>query len=107
MISSDLDDNILYTLVWHDMMYILVFIYHTLMSIYSFNMILDGENSETVVVENDGDVTDAEEGRERGDRPITILRNTLKWGHLCPTAPGMEIYKNHKNRLFHFIIIDF
>jgi DNA polymerase II small subunit/DNA polymerase delta subunit B len=27
-------------------------------------------------------------GRETGDRPITILRNTLKWGHMCPTAPG-------------------
>jgi DNA polymerase II small subunit/DNA polymerase delta subunit B len=51
-------------------------------------LIIDGANSESEVVENDGDVTDAEEGRERGDRPITILRNTLKWGHLCPTAPG-------------------
>lgn len=57
-------------------------------------MIIEGANSENGVVENDGDVTDAEEGRERGDRPITILRNTLKWGHLCPTAPGTEIDKD-------------
>ena len=41
----------------------------------------------------DGDVNNAEEGRENGDRPITILRNTLKWGHLCPTAPGKIIHK--------------
>lgn len=41
----------------------------------------------------DGDANDAEEGREKGDRPITILRNTLKWGHLCPTAPGKKIYQ--------------
>ena len=55
---------------------------------------IGGANSESGVVENDGNVTDAEESRERGDRPITILRNTLKWGHLCPTAPGTEIHKN-------------
>lgn len=63
-----------------------------------------GENGETGVVENDGDVTDAEEGRERGDRPITILRNTLKWGHLCPTAPGTEIHKK-RFLLFNSILI--
>ena len=32
-----------------------------------------------------------EKERETGDRPITILRNTLRWGHLCPTAPGKLI----------------
>lgn len=30
-------------------------------------------------------------GRETGDRPITILGNTLRWGHLCPTAPGKKM----------------
>ena len=42
------------------------------------------------MTETESAVDGDEEGRERGDRPITILRNTLKWGHLCPTAPGME-----------------
>jgi DNA polymerase delta subunit 2 len=25
--------------------------------------------------------------RETGDNPIVILRNTLRWGHMCPIAP--------------------
>ena len=37
---------------------------------------------------NNDDSDTKKSQRETGDRPITILRNTLKWGHLCPTAPG-------------------
>ena len=61
---------------------------------------IDGEISDIGIAENenecvvDGDTNDAEEGREKGDRPITILRNTLKWGHLCPTAPGNFFLSN-------------
>ena len=61
------------------------------------NLTIDVGNSEHGLAGNEVeravevDIDDAEEGRERGDRPITILRNTLKWGHLCPTAPGTKI----------------
>ena len=53
---------------------------------------IDNDN-ENEKVNEDGNVkeNDDENERETGDRPITILRNTLKWGHLCPTAPGKII----------------
>ena len=54
---------------------------------------IDNDNEK---VNEDGNVKENDNGeneRETGDRPITILRNTLRWGHLCPTAPGKIIEK--------------
>ena len=51
-------------------------------------MATDSQNQNN---ENENKNDNASNGlRETGDRPITILRNTLRWGHLCPTAPGKE-----------------
>ena len=51
---------------------------------------IDNDNEK---VNEDGNVkeNDDENERETGDRPITILINTFRWGHLCPTAPGKII----------------
>ena len=48
----------------------------------------DDDNDDNNNDSNNDDSDTKKSQRETGDRPITILRNTLKWGHLCPTAPG-------------------
>ena len=40
---------------------------------------------ESVTAEQRAEVETA--GGVQGDEPLNILRNTLRWGHLCPTAP--------------------
>ena len=48
-------------------------------------------NDENKIDSKSAKKNENENERETGDRPITILRNTLRWGHLCPTAPGTLI----------------
>lgn len=48
----------------------------------------DAEQGDTICIDDNR----GNKGRERrvvtGEQSVDILRDTLAWGHLCPTSPG-------------------
>ena len=67
-----------------------VYLYNNISNIFFLSYIIEHTSDDvpTMLVEDINEEGESNGGRETGDRPITILRNTLKWGHVCPTAPG-------------------